>query len=217
MVYSDVFRVGRRQASPRTAVRAHSAMDRDTVRWHNLVRTVLRCLALQRLARFSGVLLRWLVRQRALATADGSTAAVSASTPGSAADLLGKAIYHRSRWFVGVAKTAFGFVLTGARWAMGTYVEVGEDKAVKVNGAGPAVRARVERTQSVSAASASTLGMRASSQPMPQHASAGSSSCKQLFQAAHGQQEKETDVQAAYLADDLVHRKQHPTSTRRPE
>ena len=129
--YSDVFRVGRRQASPRTAVRAHSAMDRDTVRWHNLVRKVIRYLALQSLATFSGVLLRWLVRQRALATADGSTAAVSASTPASAGDLLGEAIYHRSRWFVGVAKTAFGFVLTGAsRWAMGTYVEVGEYKTV---------------------------------------------------------------------------------------
>ena len=162
---------------------------------------------------------RWLVRQRALATADGSTAAVSASTPASAVDLLGKAIYLRSCGFVGVAKTAFGFVLTGARWAMGTYVEVGEGKTVKVKGLDGvryAVRARVERTQSVSAASASTLGMRASSQPMPQQASAGSSSCKQLLQyvdsddyiekcrqAAHGQQERDTDVQAASLAETI--------------
>ena len=127
---------------------------------------------------------------------------------------------HRSRWFVAVAKTAFGFVLTGARWARGTYVEVGKDKSARVKGLDGvryAVRARVERTQSVSAASASTLGMRASSQPMPQHASAGSSSCKQRLQcvdsddyiekcrhAAHGQQENKTDVQAASLAETVL-------------
>ena len=89
---------------------------------------------------------------------------------------------------------------------MGTYVEDGEDKTVKVKGLDGvryAVRARVERTQSVSAASASTLGMRASSQPMPQQASAGSSNGRQPLQcvdsddyiekcrqAAQGQQDK---------------------------
>ena len=111
-------------------------MDRDTVRWHNLVRKVIRYPALQSRATSSGVLLRWPARQRALATADGSTAAVSASTLASAVDLLGKAMHHRSRWFVGVVKTALSCVLTRARWAMGAHVEVGEVQIVRVKGLG---------------------------------------------------------------------------------
>ena len=78
------------------------------------------------------------------------------------------------------------------------------------------VRARVERTQSVAAAGTSTPDMRASSQPMPQQASAGSSSCKRRLQyvdsddyiekcrqAAQGKQEKDTDVLVASLAETI--------------
>ena len=96
----------------------------------------------------------WVVRQRALATADGSSAAGSASTHASVADLVGKASSHVSRWFVGVAKTVFGFVLARAICAMGANVEVREGTMVRVTGVDGvrrAVRASAERPQSVAA------------------------------------------------------------------
>ena len=89
-----------------------------------------------------------------MATADGSTAAGSASTHASVADLVGKASSHLSRWFVGVAKTVFGFVLARAICAMGANVEVREGTMVRVTGVDGvrrAVRASAERPQSVAA------------------------------------------------------------------
>ena len=119
------------------------------------------------------------------------------------------------RWIDrGGAKTAFRFVLTRARWAIGAYVEVGESATVRVmgvDGVRRAVDASAERTQSAAAHDAchaciqpadATTGLRGKQQRKQLLQHVGSDDyIEACSQAAQGQQENDTDVQTTSLSE----------------